>query len=225
MENNKAKKYFSRTMGQRRQKILRTARKLIGEHGIDGFAMKELALAAGVSSATLFNIYGNRENLVSQAVLDAFNTSVGKGISSTPETIEELIHYLEWTHEEIIKLGNYIPVIVNSYFSSAGENRIREILLREASAPYIHFLRKHADSEIVRNTETLAEFGEMISNQIFSFMRSWAAGEIDSAQLGRKLRIAVFTLVIPVVEQSPRDELIREELKRALRNSLGNSLE
>ena len=210
MKENKTKKYYSKPMEERRNNVLRTARKLIGDHGIDGFTMKQLAHAAGVSGATLFNIYTNRENLINEAVLDAFNTSMGEGVSSTPETLKELTRYVDWTHEEIIKLGSYIPIIVNSYFSSARENRIREILLREASAPYIYYLEKYKDRDILRSSDSVAEFGELISNQIFSSMKDWSSGRVTNDQLERKLKISVFTIMIPVIRKSHREEMSHE---------------
>lgn len=52
-----------------RTAILAAAERLIGERGIDGVCMEDVALAAGVGKGTVFRRFGDKERLI-QAVVD-----------------------------------------------------------------------------------------------------------------------------------------------------------
>jgi AcrR family transcriptional regulator len=49
---------------ERRNKIQRAARKLVGERGYDGLTMRDLAEAARVSVPTLYNLFGSKDAIL-----------------------------------------------------------------------------------------------------------------------------------------------------------------
>ncbi|CCH34258.1 TetR/AcrR family transcriptional regulator [Actinosynnema sp. NPDC047251] len=53
-----------------RAAILAAAARLIGEHGLDGVNMAEVAVAAGVGKGTLFRRFGDREGLIQAVVAE-----------------------------------------------------------------------------------------------------------------------------------------------------------
>ncbi|WP_370283518.1 TetR/AcrR family transcriptional regulator [Pseudooceanicola sp.] len=54
----------SRKKARRREEIRDHARRLFGERGVDATAMAEIAEAAGVSTPTVFNYFGNKDGIL-----------------------------------------------------------------------------------------------------------------------------------------------------------------
>lgn len=54
----------SRKKAKRREEILDHARALFGERGVDATTMAEIAEAAGVSTPTVFNYFGNKDGIL-----------------------------------------------------------------------------------------------------------------------------------------------------------------
>ena len=129
--------YSSNTMRQRRHNVMRAARAMISEHGLDGFTMKQLAVSAEVSPATLFNIYGTKENLIGEAVLDAFNSLATDDVSNQPKTYDELLAYIDWVTNAIIGLPDYVPVVTSTYFSRQEDQPVRDLLRSATADPYL----------------------------------------------------------------------------------------
>jgi AcrR family transcriptional regulator len=49
---------------ERRERILRAARQIVGERGYDGLTMRDLAAAARVSVPTLYNLFGSKDTIL-----------------------------------------------------------------------------------------------------------------------------------------------------------------
>src|SRR5689334_6227903 len=70
LEDNKA---------ERRERILRAARKLVAERGYAGLTMRDLADAARVSVPTLYNLFGSKD-----AILIAELHAIARKIAAAP---------------------------------------------------------------------------------------------------------------------------------------------
>jgi AcrR family transcriptional regulator len=55
---------FEEHKAERRARILRAARQLLGERGYDGLTMRELARAARVAVPTLYNLFGSKDAIL-----------------------------------------------------------------------------------------------------------------------------------------------------------------
>ena len=71
----KASRYASDAMAERRARILETARDMLVEEG-GKFTMRDLAKRSGVALATLYNIFGSQDELVAQAVVQVFEERI-----------------------------------------------------------------------------------------------------------------------------------------------------
>lgn len=65
---------------QRRLDVLATARQLIAARGYDGVTMRDLAEAAGVTVATLYNRFGSKNGLLIAAVEEVFREVIDPAI-------------------------------------------------------------------------------------------------------------------------------------------------
>jgi AcrR family transcriptional regulator len=55
---------FEEHKAERRERILKAARKLVAERGYDGLTMRDLARAARVSVPTLYNLFGSKDAIL-----------------------------------------------------------------------------------------------------------------------------------------------------------------
>lgn len=199
--------YSSDRMRERRRVVLATTRRLIADCGIDGFSMRTLADRAGVSTPTLFNIYGTRENLVSQAVFDAFYVGSGENVTDAPENLRQLEAYIAWTGEQIIELGNYVDAIVASYFSRQPNNPIRIVLQKETEAPYARYLEAVKKRGNLSKNTSIPFVTRIIANQIFASMHEWSMDELSNAALPERLRLSVLYQIQAVLRCSELEEV------------------
>lgn len=57
-------------MSERRERILQSAREIIGEHGFEGLTMRELAQSAAVTVPTIYNLIGSKDEVLVAAVAE-----------------------------------------------------------------------------------------------------------------------------------------------------------
>ncbi len=65
-------------MGKRRQRILAEARRAIAEHGFQELNTRSLAKAAGVSQPTLYNLIGNKDQILLLLISETMKTLDGR---------------------------------------------------------------------------------------------------------------------------------------------------
>ncbi len=192
-------RYSSAKMQQRRADVLAATRKLISLHGIDNFTVKMIAEEASTTTTTIFNIWGDKEAIIRQAISEVFHLNLFNERSDKPETAAELIAYADWTLEQILALGPYISAVASYFFGREDRGSIRETLKAEAEAPYRHFIEYVAGIGALRQGTNVAVLADCITSQIFASMHAWSIGEIDEATLRLRVHLAVFALLPRVI--------------------------
>jgi TetR/AcrR family transcriptional repressor of multidrug resistance operon len=87
-----------RTRDENKEKTIReTAMKMIVEEGFDGMSMQKLAKAAGVSPATIYIYFKNREEMITQLYMDVQRTFSDVNLKGfSPEMSLEDGLWLQW---------------------------------------------------------------------------------------------------------------------------------
>jgi TetR/AcrR family transcriptional repressor of multidrug resistance operon len=87
-----------RTRDEHKEKSIReTAMKMIVEEGFDGMSMQKLAKAAGVSPATIYIYYKNREDLLAQLYMEVQRTFMEVALKGfDPDMSFEEGLWLQW---------------------------------------------------------------------------------------------------------------------------------
>ncbi len=179
-------------MQQRRADVLAGTRKLISLHGLDNFTVKMIAEEAATTTTTIFNIWGDKEAIIRQAISEVFHLNLFNERSDKPETVSELIAYVDWTWEQILALGPYIAAVASYFFGREDKRGIRATLKAEGEAPYRHFIDHACRIGALRQGIDLVALADCITSQIFASMHAWSIDEIDDATLRLRLHLAVF---------------------------------
>jgi AcrR family transcriptional regulator len=104
----------------KRGKILRELRRQIDLQGIAGITMRDLALAAGVTPKTLYNLFGSKDALVSQSVRDTYKTVMGAITQDHKDldAFEQLIAYAAASAEFNLSEPVYTSTMIYAYYSA-----------------------------------------------------------------------------------------------------------
>jgi len=104
----------------KRGQILRELRRQIGVQGIAGITMRDLALASGVATKTLYNLFGSKDALISESVRDTYKSVMGAITQSDRDldAFEQLISYASASAQFNLAEPIYTRAMIYAYYSA-----------------------------------------------------------------------------------------------------------
>lgn len=194
----RVEKYSNERLRARKARILQEARNLIGTKGVDGLTMRELADKSGVALATLYNIYGSKDVLVSYAVNDFFEKILETGVVASPgkTTLERMLGLLDLIAKQVRKQAAYTRVVVTLYFKLDSDMGIHNMLYKIAITEFTELLeemRAEADYHDWVSVELLAD---EISEQLLLRIFQWVRGGVPDAHLADVIKFSVLQLLV-----------------------------
>ncbi len=133
----------------RRAHILSVARDLIEGHGYEGVTMRHLAAASGVSVPTLYNLCGNKDELLHQAVTTGFDATAGAMAATRARGHGRVLHILRLGAEEVDRHPGYYRSMLDMVTRSA-----------QAQAPML-VLGQRMHSELVAALTEMRQLGQL----------------------------------------------------------------
>ena len=122
--------YSSPRQEARQRRILDVARQEISAVGYDAITMQALADAAGVSTKTLYNLYGTRDELLLAAVADLLgNLEHQPAVEGAQPGIPRLLAYTDAAFSQILETLRYAEVMARSLFQAAPGHTLVDVLL------------------------------------------------------------------------------------------------
>ena len=215
----KRSSYASESMARRRVRVLEETRKLIAEAGYDGVTMRLLAERSQVASATLYNIYGNKETLIATAVSELLEEQIERGRQQSGGGLEGEITRIQWIAEEIMRMPEYARAMVTVYFSGSADNIVRDLLRRITSTNYTRMLdalKRDGDLLPWVNVELVAS---ELANHEYAVVHDWAVGQLPSEQLADRQKY-VMLLTLGSITQGATADAVRKHLKACQNNLL-----
>ncbi|HKT78325.1 MAG TPA: TetR/AcrR family transcriptional regulator [Sphingobium sp.] len=191
--------YSSTMIHERRQRILHETRKMIAEHGLEGFSIRTLCRKADVAQRTLYNAFHSKDRLIALAIRETY-----EGVNSyiryrtSAETLEGIVDRLISVNRRNLKARNYTQAVTSIYFSANTSedvwNALRDMVFLN--------LRQWLD-RVVRDGElqpwaNLNEVAESFANVEYSVINDWARGRISDEDYVRRLIVAVLSLAAGV---------------------------
>jgi AcrR family transcriptional regulator len=170
----------SQTMFDRRRRILHEARRMIGECGIGEFNIRELSRRAEVSSRTIYNAFGGKENVIALAIrayFDSFHALMT--FRSDASLYSGAIERLLATTLRNLQIPNYIHAVASLYFSPTLDNRIRKVLLEIGAKPWLIWLRT---IQLTRQLEQWVQIDRLVvdlSDLQYAKVHEWGLGALS----------------------------------------------
>ena len=128
-------------MKARRQQILEAARRLIETRGYDALTMRNLAIESGVTVPTIYNLIGNKEQVLLEAVEDQTTTFV----LNIERAGSHLISVVEATVRHLIRRPRYYRALLLVLAQSERADSARRHVGRAIAEPISNSLDELAE--------------------------------------------------------------------------------
>jgi AcrR family transcriptional regulator len=188
--------YKSDTMFERRRRILSEARKLIAARGYEGFSVRELCARAGIAQKTLYNAFGNKDNVIALAIrqyMSDFNERTRFRFDA--HTLEGWLERTINIHSRNVQVRRYTTAIMAVYNSPGAERPVREAI-RDISIvnarPFVEALE--ASGELAPGVSA-ERFAHLWVTGTFAILYDWCLGDLPDDQLVDRISEAFLVLV------------------------------
>lgn len=114
---------------EQRARVLAGTRELLAEQGYDGLQMRVLAERCGVSTMTLYNRFGNKDDLILVALQELLGSLAAETNASGKRGIEELLDLASRTADQILATPQYAQAMASMLFNAQPDSPICQTLL------------------------------------------------------------------------------------------------
>lgn len=180
----------SPAMFERRRRILREARRMIGRGRIDDFNIRELCRRADVSSRTIYNAFGGKETVIALAINDYFESFHDAMMFAAPaDTFEGALERQVATTLRNLQIPTYLHAVTALYFSPTLDLQISKVLRAIGQRPWLPWLQSlRCKRQIERGVDSVDAATDLSDIQ-FAKVHQWGVGEIaDDHLLGATMR-------------------------------------
>ncbi len=186
---NEAKALTPRQLDQQRR-VLESTRQMLAERGYDGVQMRTLAERAGVSLMTLYNRFGNKDDLIQMALREVLQELAERARVSGKRGIELVAYNAQVTGEQIVATPEYAKAMALMLFNGGAETPIVDALLANSL------------DQAVEQIEDMRVLGEITD-------------EVDAALLARGLSVAGWSSILLWMKGLIPDEEFLDHYRRA----------
>jgi len=211
-------KFVTEKQLRRRQEILSAARNLLSEAGYAGVTMRALAKTCGVSTKLLYDVYGSKEALISQAVAERIGLVYDAIESGTREKgVGHLMAISSGIADAMLELPNFAHAFANGIVLQ------REIYTRE---DYSTRAIRRCLLEIIQRGDLprdhdLHLLEMLIRMQLQSVIMHWNTGGVPDAQLRAFLQLGVCNVLKTLVIGASGKQLL--EIEASLLKEIGTA--
>lgn len=210
----KRRTYNSRSMAERRTRIIDATLAIIEESGLASVTIRNVSKRAGVALRTLYLYFDNREAMISVAIKEFLHRSMlsrsGKG---EPETLADVIERLDRLSDVINAARAYSAALAPIYFSANLDQGIYETLKSIALSHVFPFLDNVFAATRFRPDPLMRELiCAQIANTEYALINDTLAGRLPEEHLALYLKISVLACITGFLPKVPKDisETLRE---------------
>lgn len=127
---------LAQQMAERRERILASAREVIGQRGYEALTMRDLARASRVTVPTIYNLIGSKEQVLYAAIEEQtarFEAGLDAGAELAP--VERVIAVVNACTDEYLRMPRYYRTLLTLLFVSSSARELRERVDRGISRP------------------------------------------------------------------------------------------
>ncbi len=176
--------HSSPAMFERRRRILREARRMIGTGRMDDFNIRELCRRAEVSSRTVYNAFGGKEAVIALAIKDyfeAFHQSMT--FVASEDSFEGALERAMAATLRNLQIPNYLHAVTALYFSPTLDPQIRNVLLDIGRRQWFAWLRQVRSRRQLERGVDPEQLAIDLSNLQFAKVHQWGLGEVADDRL------------------------------------------
>lgn len=165
---------------------------MLAEEGVDGFSTMELSRRSGVAQRTIFNAFGNRDNLIALAIrfyFEQFSQAIAERFDMS--TFEGALGRLAITTLRNIQIRNYLAAVVALHFAPSAPEPVRTVTLNIGAGFFLPWLQRlEAERKIPQHCD-INRLTRHLANIQYSVIQDWLTGEIGEGAMLTETFIAV----------------------------------
>jgi len=179
--------YSSPRQQERQRRILETARREITLAGYDSLTMQQLASASGVSTKTLYNLYGSKDELLLAAVAELLgNLEQNAVVSEAQPGVPALLAFTGVVCQQIIDTPRYAEVMARALFQADSQHRLVDILLGNSVRFYQSQLQVAVDLRQVDRDLDVSGFARRLAAHQWGIILLWSKGLFNLEELAHQ---------------------------------------
>ncbi len=215
----------SEAMFERRRRILREARTIIKEDGLDKLNMRELSLRAKVSTKTIYNAFGSKETVIALAIHTYFKQFiVNVEFDTDPEDFEGALARQTTSTLRDVDVPNYMNAVVTLYFSPTLHPAIRAVLMDFATRSWEPWLKTKEDRRELLPGVVLRELMIDLSSIQYACILDWCSGAISDDVFLRRSLSSILLLLSGACTGEAREQAQQSFLRLQSDNSYRTDL-
>jgi len=182
-------------MATRRRRILHETRKLINEVGLEGFSMREVSKRAGVAPKTLYNAYGDRDQLIGIAIREMYDAIQEKlKLETSESTLKGLLNRALVLNRGNLKARNYARAVATIYFAPSKRETLRDVLQEMAVGNPSEWLEDLRAKGQLHDWVDIEHLTRHMANMEYGLILDWSTRRVkDEEYLVRFAEIILFS--------------------------------
>ncbi len=192
-------------MSERRERILQSAREIIGEHGFEGLTMRELAQSAGVTVPTIYNLIGSKDKVLVAAVAEQTERFL-RGIERAAGDVMAIV---DANVRELLRMPRYYRSLLRLMLTSAAAAPALQNVADALRGQLRSALGELAEEGGIEDWVDLDALQEQIQATLWVTSLNWANRQIQSEELAGRTAYGTALLMLAVTRGESRDEFAR----------------
>lgn len=193
------KKYESNRQLERQSHILATARAMLSELGYSRTTMRNLAERAGVVPATLYNLYGGKDELFLAALDSLLDELRVEALASNPQPgVDAILSLVASSGRTSGASPGYAEALARSLFNLKRDDPAVDALYARARPFFLEHMKKaQSQGQLVPGVE-IEIISDHLVGQGWSVIWSWLMGLTERANLAREYERSYLMTLISV---------------------------
>jgi len=201
---------------ERRNRIIAVTRELIGELGIEGITMRDLASRCNVAVATLYNQFGSREAIIADALHMDFEGRY-KPFSGDVGPADRLEARVTASARAIVgPMRDYTRSVMFFYFHYNPDSRLRSTIHDFVAADFTAITEQVAARGDLQPWVNPRSFSDDLITQLYALAAKWCQGHIPDNRFKQRLLQAAVASFIGVSRGKSRREFEALALRQRL---------
>ena len=200
--------YSSPRQEARQRRILEVARQEISRVGYDAITMQALAQASGVSTKTLYNLYGTKDELLLAAVADLLgNLEHQPAVLEAEPGIPMLLAFNDSTSAQIVETPRYAEVMARALYQSPAGHKLVDVLLGGA----VRFARTALEAEQAaggfEGEVDIRALADVLAACQWGLVLMWSKGLLALGDISARSRESQLMTLLPLCTELRRGTL------------------
>ncbi|MDX1736076.1 MAG: TetR/AcrR family transcriptional regulator [Halioglobus sp.] len=193
---------------KRRQRILAAARAMIERHGVDKLRVRDLADAAGVATATLYNQFGGKDGIVELALkedyLERFSISGLENQGRSPAAA--LRQLIAQSASDARDKPENTAAVLKFYFRADSDDALRSVTHEGVKQFFLAILRDVSRRDELVPWAQMAWVADDMVSATYAVLLKWLQGNVSEEELEPRLLAMAALPCVAVSRGKSREE-------------------